>query len=174
MPFEGVTSSGAASSTASAGITRPSSLLLAHAPHRNPLADLGLRPIQRAFAGCCAPCWESLDPGVISAILVWVLGPLPRGALSVHMPVPSRETPASPQRSKVRRARHRRNATSTTEPFRGCRQFVMFRLPYLLGPPIAPTAGVHTPGRPGRLHHAYPGSLPAPGRGIATCPTRAN
>ena len=55
LPVEGVTSSGAGSSPALAGLTRPSSLVLTHAPHRNPLVDLGFRPIQRVFAGCCVP-----------------------------------------------------------------------------------------------------------------------
>ena len=40
---------------------------------------------------------------------------------------------------------NRRNATSTTREFRGCSHSVMFRLPYLPGPPIAPTAAAQRP-----------------------------
>jgi len=39
----------------SVDVTQPSSLILAHAPRRNPLADLGFRPVQQVFAGCCEP-----------------------------------------------------------------------------------------------------------------------
>ena len=49
----------------------------------------------------------------------------------------------------------------------------MFRLPRLLDPPVAPTAGLSASGRPSRLHHAELGWLPAPSSGIATCPSRA-
>ena len=37
-----------------------------------------------------SPCWEMALPDVISAILVWVLGPLPRGVPSVLWPVTER------------------------------------------------------------------------------------
>ncbi len=57
-------------------------------------------------------------------------------------------------------------------PFRGCSHSLMFRPLHSLGPPAAPTAEF-PPGRPGRLHRAEPGWLPAPGSGIATCPSRA-
>ena len=46
------------SRTPSEGTTPPSSLLRAHAPHPNPLADLGIRPIPRVFAGCREPRLE--------------------------------------------------------------------------------------------------------------------
>jgi hypothetical protein len=44
--------------------------------------------------------------------------------------------------SGQRRSAHQSpcNATSTGPTFRGCSQFVMFRLPRLLDPPVAPTA----------------------------------
>jgi hypothetical protein len=52
-----------------------------------------------------SPCWEMALPDIISAILVWVLGPLLRRAPSVHVLVSSRRAPASPQGEQVRRAR---------------------------------------------------------------------
>jgi len=46
--------------------------------------------------------------------------------------------------------------------FRSCSHSVMFRLPYSLGPPVAPTAqAAIAQGRPGRLHHAMDLRLPA-------------
>ena len=58
--------------------------------------------------------------------------------------------------------------------FRGCSHSLMFRLPYSLGPQVAPTAGLTVPGQPGRLHHAMNMGLPPTNRGIATCPNRTN
>ena len=48
----------------------------------------------------------------------------------------------------------------------------MFKPPCLLGLQVAPTSVLST-GQPDLLHHAYPGWLPAPGCGIATCLNRA-
>ena len=48
----------------------------------------------------------------------------------------------------------------------------MFKPPCLLGLQVAPTPCSPT-GQPDLLHHAYPGWLPAPGCGIATCLNRA-
>src|SRR5437660_8989030 len=44
----------------------------------------------------CTPCWEEVLPDVVSSICVEVLGPVPRRASSVHLPVSSRRTSASP------------------------------------------------------------------------------
>jgi hypothetical protein len=46
------------SGTPSEGTTPPSSLLRAHAPHPNPRAELGIRPVLRVFAGCREPRLE--------------------------------------------------------------------------------------------------------------------
>jgi hypothetical protein len=43
------------------------------------------------------PCWEMVLPDVISAFLVWVLGPIPRDVTSVHVPVSSRGATAVAQ-----------------------------------------------------------------------------
>ena len=57
-PEAGVTCLGETFNISSAGVTQPSQLILAHAPHQIPPADLGLRPIQQVFAGCCEPLLE--------------------------------------------------------------------------------------------------------------------
>jgi hypothetical protein len=43
------------------------------------------------------PCWKMALPDVISAFLVWVLGPIPRDVTSVHVPVSSRGATAIAQ-----------------------------------------------------------------------------
>jgi hypothetical protein len=50
-----------------------------------------------------SPCWKRDLPDLISALLVWVLGPIPRGVTSVRVPASSRDATASP---KVQGARH--------------------------------------------------------------------
>jgi len=97
---------------------------------------LGRESLQ--VAAC--PCWEEVLPDVISSICVEVLGPVPRRASPVHLPVSSRRTSASPYVQEVRRAETPAMiATSMTNQFRGCSHSVMFRLPHSLGPQIAPT-----------------------------------
>jgi len=120
------------------------------------------------------PCWEMALPDVISAFLVWVLGPIPRDVTSVRLPVSSRGAAAVAQG-----ARSLAHPTNPAKQFprgvlyRGCSHSLMFRPPHSLGPPAAPTAGGNPPGRPGRIHRAELGWLPAPSSGIATCPNRA-
>ena len=87
-----------------------------------------------------SPCWEEALPDVISSISVEVLGPVPRRASAVPLPVSSRRTAASPYVQEVRRAETPAMiATSMANQFRGCSHSVMFRLPHSLGPQIAPT-----------------------------------
>lgn len=90
MPELGVTQLREVSSTPSEGTTPPSSLLRAHAPHPKPLADLGIRPIQRVFAGRRKPRLEEggsrryLHNPCIGA---WTRTPLrPPGALTRFFP----------------------------------------------------------------------------------------
>jgi hypothetical protein len=86
------------------------------------------------------PCWEEALPDVISSICVEVRGPVPRRASAVPVPVSSRKTSASPSMQEVRRAgTPAMIAISMTNRFRGCSHSVMFKLPHLLGPQIAPT-----------------------------------
>ena len=88
-----------------------------------------------------SPCWEMALPDVISAILVWVHGPLPRHVPLVHLLASSQRTPASPH---MKRVRHAKTTAAKQLPrrtiFRGCRHSITFKLPYSLGPQVAPTA----------------------------------
>src|SRR6266568_2075962 len=97
------------------------------------------------YASLCrlprAPCWAEALPDGISSISVEGLGPVPRRASAVPLPVSSRRTSASPYMQLVRRAETpAMMATSMTNQFRGCSHAVMFRLPHLRGPQVAPTA----------------------------------
>lgn len=86
------------------------------------------------------PCWEEALPDVISSISVEVRGPVPRRASAVLLPVSSHRASASPYMQQVRRAgTPAMMATSMANRFRGCSHSVMFRLPHLLGPQVAPT-----------------------------------
>jgi hypothetical protein len=65
------------------------------------------------------------------------------------------------------------NATSTENRFSGLQSFRNVQAPALARPPgCTHRYSFKAIGRPGRLHHASPGWLPAPGCGIATYPTR--
>ena len=120
-----------------------------------------------------SPCWEMVLPTLFPAILVWVLGPLPRGALQVRLSVPSLETPVFAPRECARRTKPPRTAAATRYLDFGAVAIPFpFRPPHSLDLQAAPTAAHLRAGRPGRLHHASPGWLPAPGCGIASCPTR--
>ena len=94
-PQVGVTPCGVISRITSEGITPPSSLIQAHGPDQNPPAAFGFPYCGWSLQVVASPCWEMALPDVISAILAWVLGPLPRGVPSVLLPVPSRKTSAS-------------------------------------------------------------------------------
>ena len=75
------------------------------------------------------PCWEKVLPDVISSLCVEVLGPVPRRASAVPLPVSSRRTSASPYVQEVRRAETpAMMATSMTNRFRGCSHFLMFSI----------------------------------------------
>ena len=97
--------------------------------------------VRESLQVAACPCWEEALPDVLSSICVEVLGPVPRRASAVPLPVSSRRTSASPYVQEVRRAdTPAMIATSMTNRFRGCSHSVMFRLPHLLDPQVAPTA----------------------------------
>jgi hypothetical protein len=97
--------------------------------------------VRESLQVAVCPCWEEVLPDVVSSLCVEVLGPVPRRASAVPLPVSSRRTSASPSMQEVRRAETpARLATSLTNRLRGCSHAVMFRLPHLLGPQVAPTA----------------------------------
>ncbi len=104
-PQIGVTSCAVMSRITSEGITPPSSLIRAHGPDQNPPVDFSCPYFNGPLQVVTSPCWELALPDIISAILVWVPGPLPRSAPLVHMLASSQRTPASPQRAQVRRAK---------------------------------------------------------------------
>jgi len=62
----------------SVGVTRPSSLLLVHAPDHNPPADFGFPYFDKSSQVAASLCWNMALPGVISAIFVWALESIPR------------------------------------------------------------------------------------------------
>jgi hypothetical protein len=96
--------------------------------------------VRESVQVAACPCWEEVLPDVISSISVEVLGPVPRRASAVPLPVSSRRPSASPYVQEVRRAETPAMiATAMTNRFRGCSHSVMFRLPHSLGPQIAPT-----------------------------------
>jgi hypothetical protein len=97
--------------------------------------------VRESWQVAAYPCWEEALPDVISPVCVEVLGPVPRRASSVPLPVSSRRTSASPYVQQVQRAGTAAMiATSMTNQFRGCSHSVMFRLPHSLDPQVAPTA----------------------------------
>ena len=88
-----------------------------------------------------APCWAEALPDGISSICVEGRGPVPRRASAVPLPVASRRTSASPYMQEVRRAETPAMiATAMTNQCRGCSHSLMFRLPHVLDPQVAPTA----------------------------------
>ena len=165
----GVTHCAATSSVASAGVTPPSSLIRTHAPDQNPPADFGFPYFGRSLQVVASPCWELALPGVISAILAWVLGPLPRSAPSVHLLVSSRRASASPQTAQVRRARQPPQCSFNDVNISGLQSFLYVQAPILARPPgCTHRCGSVSTGRPGRLRHAMNMWLPNMNRGIAT------
>jgi len=126
----------------------------------------------RSLQVAASPCWKMVLPDVISTIFVWALGPVPRCAPSVLVPVSSRGTSASPQFRRGFGAQDiPRRGFCVGGAFRGCSHSVRFRLPHLLDPLTAPTtasfrraAGPFTP-RNGR-------AVTRPNCGIATCLNR--
>ena len=110
LPTTGVTSCCAVSTffTTSERITPPSSLLQAHASNQIPLTVFGCPYYDESLQVVASPCWKMALPDIISAILTWVLGPLPRSVLLVHMLASSQKTTASPQTSQVRHTKHSR------------------------------------------------------------------
>jgi len=128
----------------SAGITQPLSLIPAHAPDLNPLASFGPTcgyHVPLVFAGCYVPL---LGVGLSRRYLrnlcvgAWTLTPRRLfGAIT-------RFFPKSLGLTRVLRGSARSDVAiiqlQRRTQFRGCSQFVMFRLPHLLDPQVVPTA----------------------------------
>ena len=165
----GVTHSAEMSSTSSEGITPPSSLLRAHASDQNPPHRFRSPYTEGLCRLPSAPCWKLALPDVISTTCVKALGPIPRRVpddpVRLHV-LANAWTSRSPDigLAPVLRSSARESLPAMQlqqgGSFRGCSHSLMFRLLYLLGPPVAPTAVPGT-GQPGRLHHAMNMWLPA-------------
>ena len=124
----------------SEGVTPPSSLIRAHAPDQNPPSAFGF-PIQRVFAGCCqsllgdGPSRRYLCNPCIGA---WTLTPGCLSGASVRFfPESYSLTPVAPSSAHPKTAAMQLQRRPL---FRGGSHFVMFRLPCLLAPQVAPTA----------------------------------
>ena len=174
-------------------------LVRGHYPSFNAHTDSCARPnssfrlrfpyFDRSLQVAVSPCWKLALPDVISIIFVKALGPLPRrvpvghirlNALPIRIRRINLRTSASPP-GVTSSARETVPAMQLQQGahFRGCSHSLMFRLLYLLGPPVAPTAACT--GQPGRLNHAMNMWLPALKRSrfymncdIATYPKRTN
>jgi len=148
LPRRGVTSPRAASTAAWTSITRSSSLLRAHAPDPFPPLDLSLSLLPRVFAGCCKPL---LGTGPSRHYLcnpcvgAWTPTPrCPSGAQSRFFPENIGLTLG------VTGSAHQFTPAMQLPQgmlFRGCSHFIMFRLPRLLDPQVAPTAAFQLGGR---------------------------
>ena len=127
--------------TISEGITPPSSLLRAHAPDQHPPSASGRPLCTRSLQVAASPCWLLALPDIISVILMEVLGPLPRRARQLHMPISSLTTAASRQEIRVRHTRTSLQGDfHRVGTFRGCSHSITFGLLHSLDPQIAPTA----------------------------------
>ncbi len=126
-------------------ITSPSLLLRAHAPDQKPPTDFSFPYTAGLYRLSLIPAGRWPFPTLSQQSLYRCLDPYPAASLQCTYPFSSRRASASPQTAEVRHARYRRYATSTTKLFRGCSHSIMFKLPYLLDPQIAPTTGLYIP-----------------------------
>ena len=153
----------------SEGVTPPSSLLRAHAPDHRPLPASvvpwsgSLGRLSRVPAGP----WSF---PTLSLPSVWrCLDPYPAVFVRCLLPISSPTTAASRHGKHVRHTGESLQDDCDRERYFGAASHsLMFRLPHSLDLQIVPTA-VRRLERPGRVHHASPRRLPAPGCGIATC-----
>jgi hypothetical protein len=134
-------------------------------------ASLCFRSWSRSLQVHANPCWKWDLPDIISAIIRWSPVPIPRERSAVHPSISSRGLTASPLETQDRPFRNLPDATSTgRRRFRGGSNSLIFRLPSLLGPLVAPTlygaAGPFSP-RPSW-------SVASPSCGIATHPPMDN
>lgn len=138
LPRCGATAPRAASKATWTGITPSSSLILAHAPNHDPLADLVYGLERESLQVAASPCWDVVLPDVISAglsLVAWTLTPV--GAW-VHVPVTSPGHSGVPLVARgVAFPRMSEQRFQFGMFFRGCSHLLMFRLPDLLATLIA-------------------------------------
>jgi len=173
-PPPGVTWGGVISGITSEGIPLPSSLLRAHASDQMPPAAFGRPSDHGSVQVVVSPCWQMARPGVISAVLVEVPGPLPRGVPSVHLLVSSQRASASPHSPQVRHTQ-----TISAMQLQQRKDFGAAVIPLCSGSHTCKTSRLHlprwpiAPEQPGPLPHAMDMWLPIMNCDIATCPNRA-
>ena len=68
----------------------------------NPSRCLGMSSYTRSLQVVTSPCWAMALPDIISAILAWALGPIPRHVPRMLALISSPRTTASPYRKGVR------------------------------------------------------------------------
>jgi len=120
--------------------------------HTRPCA--GPKPSRRlrfylTTAGLCrlppVPAGSWPFPALSPQSLYRCLDPYPAASLRCTRSFLPEGLRPHPRTHKFGTPEDRRNATSTTSSFRGCSHSLMFRLPYLLDPPVAPTAVAQCP-----------------------------
>jgi hypothetical protein len=154
LPGRGVTSPSRVSSTPSAGITLPSSLLRAHAPVQIPPATLVLPSNGGSLQVVVSPCWEMDLPDVTLRTFPDVPGPIPRRPLTcTYSFLPPGQRP-SPILQRVGAPQHPGQPLQSRGSSRGCSHSLTFRPAGLLATQVAPTAA------PRRGHWAAVASTP--------------
>ena len=173
MPVGGVTSFGAASSTVSVSVTRPSSLLRAHAPDHVPPAGFGFL-LRQVFASCHEPLLENgLSRRYLCNPCIGARTPAPQRPFGAYPFLPEGHRPHL-RWNRFSTLSTRRHATSTTYFFSRLQSFANVRAPILARPSgCTYRCGYTSAGQPGRLHHAGLMPLPYMSSGIATCLKRA-
>jgi len=119
------------------------------------------------------PCWLMALPDVISAILVWALGPLPRSVPLVLIPVSSQRTTVYPLQPRGRHAKLSPQCNFNGGEISGLQSFLYVQAPILARPSDCTHHQAICLKRPGRLRHAKLMRLPTMSSGIATCLNRA-
>ena len=130
---------------ASEGITPPSSLIWTHATDQVPPAVFSLLYTTGLCRLLPAPAGKWSLPTLSLQSLHRCLDPYPEVPLRCFCPFLPGELQPHQRCTKFGTPNNRRNATSTTTPFRGGSHSVMFRLPCLLAPQMAPTAKTRSP-----------------------------
>ena len=142
LPLQGVTPQSVTWPVTEIDVTRSSSLVRAHAPSQNPPVASVCRLVPRVLAGCCAPL---LGVGPSRRYLLnlsmgaWTRTP-PRSSGACARFFPDDIGLTSVSTGSARRNIHHDSNFSDGHRFRGCSHSLMFRLPYLLGLQVAPTA----------------------------------
>jgi hypothetical protein len=127
---------------ASEGVTPPSLLIWAHATDQNPPADFYTAGLCRLLP---APAGRWSFPTLSLQSLHRCPDPYPGVLLRCVCPFLPGELQPHNRCTKFGAPINRRNAISTTTPFRGGSHSVMFGLPCLLAPQMAPTAQALSP-----------------------------